>query len=174
MMKQQTTVNTFTQHLNLSETQVQELLGMSATDIPQHQAFQTELGSLDLPLLRDSLPTAKSVLQDQLPAFYHWLKNELQIKRVPDSPNHTTTWVANFLNNQESIQHLVKLHRPVPPAALEQAIPRLVSLFNQVEDDEIRQEWQRAVALLCLVLAADAREQLRNAPTQTSYLSETK
>jgi len=69
--------------------------------------------------------------------------------------------VANFLKNEESIEHLVELHRPVPPVALEQAIPRLVSLFNQVEDQQIRQQWQSAVALLCLVLAADAREQLR-------------
>lgn len=161
-MNQQTTVDTFTQHLNLSATQVEQLLGMSATQVPQQEAFQTELGSLDLAQLRETLPTAKSVLENQLPAFYAWLQNELQIKRVPDSPNHTTTWVANFLNNQESIQHLVELHRPVPPVSLEQAIPRLVSLFNEVEDDQIRQQWQSAVALLCLVLAADAREQLRN------------
>lgn len=161
-MNQQATVDTFTEHLNLDVATVEDLLTLNATELPQKEAFQTELGTLDLGLLRETLPTAKSTLENQLPAFYTWLKNELHIKRVPDNPNHTTTWVASFLNNQESIQHLVELHRPVPPVALEQAIPRLVSLFNQVEDDKIRQQWQSAVALLCLVLAADAREQLRN------------
>jgi hypothetical protein len=161
-MNQQATVDTFTEHLNLSESRVETLLTLNASELPKQDEFQTELGNLNLSLLRETLPTAKSVLENQLPAFYVWLKQELQIKRVPDSPNHTTTWVANFLNNQESIQHLVELHRPVPPLALEQAIPRLVSLFNQVDDMQIRQQWQSAVALLCLVLAADAREQLRH------------
>lgn len=160
-MNPQATVDTFTQHLNLSESTVETLLTLNASELPKQDEFQTELGNLDLSLLRETLPTAKSVLENQLPAFYVWLKQELQIKRVPDNPNHTTTWVANFLNNQESIQHLVELHRPVPPVALEQAIPRLVSLFNKVEETQIRQQWQSAVALLCLVLAADAREQLR-------------
>jgi len=160
-MNPQATVDTFTQHLNLSESTVENLLTLNASELPKQDEFQTELGTLDLSLLRETLPTAKSVLENQLPAFYTWLKQELQIKRVPDNPNHTTTWVANFLNNQESIQHLVELHRPVPPVALEQAIPRLVSLFNKVEETQIRQQWQSAVALLCLVLAADAREQLR-------------
>jgi len=161
-MNQQATVDTFTHHLNLSESTVENLLTFKATELPKQDEFQTELGNLDLSLLRETLSTAKSVLENQLPAFYLWLKQELQIKRVPDNPNHTTTWVANFLNNQESIHHLVELHRPVPPVALEQAIPRLVSLFNKVEDTQIRQQWQSAVALLCLVLAADAREQLRH------------
>ncbi|PSO50356.1 MAG: hypothetical protein BRC33_03505 [Cyanobacteria bacterium SW_9_44_58] len=159
---QQATVETFNQHLNLSIPQIEKLLTLSSSELPEQEAFQTELGNLDISLLRETLPTAKSVLQNQLPAFYNWLQQELDIKRVPNSPNHTTTWVANFLNNQESIQHLVELHCPVPPASLELAIPRLVSLFDQVEDPQIRQHWQSAVALLCLVLAADAREQLRN------------
>jgi len=161
-MNQQATVDTFTEHLNLSESTVETLLTLNASELPKQDEFQMELGNLDLSLLRETLSTAKSVLENQLPAFYVWLKQELQIKRVPDNPNHTTTWVANFLNNQESIQHLVELHRPVPPVALEQAIPRLVSLFNKVEETQIRQQWQSAVALLCLVLAADAREQLRH------------
>jgi hypothetical protein len=160
-MNQQATIDTFTQHLNLSESTVETLLTLNATELPKQDEFQTELGTLNLDLLRETLPTAKSVLENQLPAFYTWLKQELKIKRVPDTPNHTTTWVANFLKNEESIEHLVELHRPVPPVALEQAIPRLVSLFNKVEDQQIRQQWQSAVALLCLVLAADAREQLR-------------
>jgi hypothetical protein len=158
----QATVETFNQHLNLSTPKIEELLTLSSSELPKQEAFQTELGNLDISLLRETLPTAKSVLQNQLPAFYNWLQQELEIKRVPDSPNHTTTWVANFLNNQESIQHLVELHRPVPPVSLELAIPSLVSLFDPVEDPQIRQNWQSAVALLCLVLAADAREQLRN------------
>jgi hypothetical protein len=95
-MNQTATVDTFTQHLNLSESTVETLLNLNATELPKEEAFQTELGTLNLDLLRETLPTAKSVLENQLPAFYVWLKQELPIKRVPDSPNHTTTWAEGF------------------------------------------------------------------------------
>lgn len=53
---------------------------------------------------------------------------------------------------------LVELHRPIPRIALERSIPRLVSIFDTVEPIEVRHEWQRAIASLCLVLAVAARE----------------
>ena len=56
---------------------------------------------------------------------------------------------------------MVELHRPVPHAALEKAVPRLVGLFDGVEDEKVREEWEKAVAALCLVLVVDAREQAK-------------
>ena len=67
--------------------------------------------------------------------------------------------VVGFLNNRESLTSLVDLHRPVPRHALEAAVPRLVGLFDGVENAQVRQEWQKAIATLCLVLVVDAREQ---------------
>lgn len=60
--------------------------------------------------------------------------------------------------------NLVDLHRPVPRLALEAAIPRLVGLFDGVEDVQVKKQWQKAIATLCLVLVVDAREQDRYAP----------
>jgi hypothetical protein len=34
-----------------------------------------------------------------------------------------------------------------------------VGLFDGVEDEKVRQAWEKAVAALCLVLVVDAREQ---------------
>jgi hypothetical protein len=34
-----------------------------------------------------------------------------------------------------------------------------VGLFDGVEDEKVRQEWEKAVAVLCLILVVDAREQ---------------
>lgn len=154
-------LDTFTQHLNLSSTTVEKLLSSNLQETLSSPTLQQKLDSLDTNLLRQTLPTAKVVLAEKLPLFYDWLQNELGVKRVPDSPDHTTRWVVNFLNDQESLVRLVELHRPVPRPAMEQSIPRLVGLFRTVEDDRVRQEWQRAIAALCLVLAVDAREQER-------------
>ncbi|MEH2106616.1 hypothetical protein [Nostoc sp.] len=152
---------TFAQHLNFSETQLEEMLLQPLTEVLTLPGLQQELNSLDTNLLKKTLPTAGGVLAKELPPFYNWLKNELGVKRVPDSPNHTTTWVIGFLHNQESLTHLVELHRPVPRLALEASIPRLVGIFEGVEDTQVRQEWQKAIAALCLVLIVAAREQDR-------------
>lgn len=153
-------LNTFTQHLNLSSPEVEKLLSLSLTDLLASPAILQKLGSLNTDLLRETLPTAGSLLARHLPPFYDWLKNELGVQRVPDSPDHTTKWVVNFLNDRETLTKLVELHRPVPRPALEQAIPRLVGLFEAIEDETVRQEWETAVTALCLVLAVAAREQI--------------
>lgn len=151
--------STFKQNLNICPQQLEAILKTSLGEFLNSRELQATLNSLDTNLLRATLPTAGQVLAEELPPFYHWLKHELGLKRVPDSPDHTTKWVINFLNNQESLMHLVELHRPVPRPALEAAVPRLVGLFSSVEDEPVKQEWQKAVTALCLVLVVAAREQ---------------
>lgn len=151
-------ITTFTEHLDFSALEIEAILSTPLNEVLNSPVLQQELASLNITLLQETLPTAGAVLAEHLPAFYDWLKNELGVKRVPDSPAHTTTWVVNFLNNQETLNHLVELHHPVPAAALEQAVPRLVSLFDGVEDVKVRQEWEKAVAALCLVLVVDKRQ----------------
>jgi hypothetical protein len=150
-------LNTFSQHLHLSETQVESLLSLSLTDFLANPEVNALLQSLDVPLLKATLPTAGLILAQQLPPFYEWLKTELGVARVPDSPDHTTKWVIGFLDNRESLTRLVELHRPVPRLAVEKSIPRLVGAFAGVEDARTRQVWQTAVAALCMPLVVAAR-----------------
>lgn len=152
-------LNTFAQHLDLSLTEVKKLHESSLQDLLHTPAFEQKLDNLNIPLLQESLPAAGDILAKKLPPFYDWLKNELGVQRVPDSPDHTTKWVVNFLKHQESLKRLVELHRPVPRPAMEASIPRLVGLFDGVEDAQVRQEWQKAMSALCLVLAVAAREE---------------
>jgi hypothetical protein len=147
---------TLEQHLHLSPGELETFFSLSLTEFLNLPAVNQLLSSLDTALLKQTLPTAKVVLAEQLPSFYEWLQNELGVKRVPDSPDHTTKWVVNFLNNRESLTRLVELHRPVPRLALERSIPSLVAMFEEVEDIHIRQEWQKAIAALCLVLVVAA------------------
>jgi hypothetical protein len=155
-------LNTFTEHLNLSQTDLEKMLSLRLQELLKTPDFKEKLDSLNIGLLQQSLPTAAAVLADELPPFYNWLKNELGLKRVPDSPDHTTKWVVNFLKQEESLTRLVELHRPVPRPALEASIPRLVGLFDGVEDAQVRQEWQQAIAALCLVLVVAAREEAQS------------
>lgn len=151
-------LQTFSNHLNLSTETTEAFLDQSLTELMASPALAQILSALDVALLQDSLPTAGALLAQHLPPFYDWLKTELNVQRVPDSPDHATKWVVNFLGNQESLERLVELHRPVPVVAMERSIPRLVNVFESVEPIAVRQEWQRAIAALCLVLVVAARE----------------
>ncbi len=154
-------LKTFSQHLQLSTSDLQTLLSISLQDFLKLPEVNELLGSLDTQLLKETLPTAGIVLAKGLPPFYNWLQNELGVQRVPDSPDHTTKWVISFLNNTESLTRLVELHRPVPQPALERSIPHLVATFDGIEEANVRQEWQKAIAALCLVLVVAARDEAR-------------
>ncbi len=151
-------LQTFSTHLNLSTDTAKAFLSQSPASAIDSPELKQILGTLDTNLLKNSLPTAGALLSEHLPAFYDWLQTELNVQRVPDSPDHTTKWVIGFLNNQESLVRLVDLHRSIPRVALERSIPRLVGIFDSVEPLNVRQEWQKALASLCLILVVAARE----------------
>lgn len=155
-------LNTFSQHLQLSTSELKTLLSLSLQDFLNLPQVNELLGNLDTRLLKQTLPKAENILAERLPPFYHWLHYELGVKRVPDSPDHATKWVFNFLNNTESLIRLVELHRPVPRPALERSISPLVAMFANIEEEQVRQEWQKAIAALCLVLVVAAREEERS------------
>ena len=50
------------------------------------------------------------------------------------------------------------MHKSIPRLALDRSIPRLVSAFDGVQPTAVKEEWEKAIAALCLVLAAAARE----------------
>lgn len=151
-------LQTFSRTLSLSPEASEALLSIPLTTLLDSPELSQLLGSLDTNLLKESLPTAGAVLAQHLPPFYDWLQSELGIKKVPDSPDHTTKWVVGFLRNQESLTRLVELHKSIPRPALERSIPRLVGIFKDVTPIELKQEWEKAIAALCLVLAVAAHE----------------
>lgn len=151
-------IETFVQHLDLSRDRLETWLSQSLTECLNSPELQQQLNGLNVSLLKQTLPTAGSVLAERLPPFYNWLQTELGVKRVPDSPDHTTKWVIGFVNGQESLARLVDLHRPVPRLAMERSVSSLVGMFEGVKDVRVRQEWQKAISALCLVLVVAARE----------------
>ncbi len=157
-------LQTFSRTLNLSPEASEAMLSLPLNSLLASPEIDQLLGSLDTALLKETLPTAGSVLAKKLPPFYDWLKTELGLKNVPESPDHATKWVVDFLKNQESLTRLVELHKSIPSKALERSIPRLVSAFDEVEPTAVKEEWEKAIAALCLVLAVAARE---NQPSAT-------
>ena len=155
-------LDTFSQHLQLSTSELEKLLSTSLKDFLNLPQVNELLYSLDTKLLKQTLRTAGTVLAKALPPFYNWLQNELGVEKVPDSPAHTTKWVVDFLNKTESLMRLVELHQSVPQPALERSVSPLVAAFNGVEDEQVRMEWQKAIAALCLVLVVAARDKERS------------
>ena len=152
-------LNTLSQHLSLSAFELEQLFSISFDEFLELPSFKQILVNLDVSILKQSLPQAKEILVQHLPPFYNWLQKEFALLRVPNSPDHTTKWVVNFLNHTEKLTHLVELHRSIPLNVLELSIPRLVGVFDAMPEENMRQEWQKALAALCLVLVVTARQE---------------
>ena len=155
-------LNTFSQHLQLSTSELEKLLSTSLKDFLNLPQVNQLLCSLDTKLLKQTLRTAGTVLAKALPPFYNWLQNELGVENVPDNPAHATKWVVDFLNKTESLMRLVELHQGVPQPAIERSVSPLVAGFDGVKDEQVRVEWQKAIAALCLVLVVAARDKERS------------
>ena len=68
-------ISTFAQHLDLPQVQVETLLSKPLTQCLNSPELKQQLDSLDINLLKETLPTAGAVLAKELPPFYNWLKN---------------------------------------------------------------------------------------------------
>ena len=156
--------NTFTQHLELPETELEKLLSLSVHDFINSPQVANLLNTVDIKLLQENFAAANLAMGDMLPCFYRWLVDELKkINLVEYSRDYTTNWGNFFLKNRESLNRLFQLHDSVPRPALENSIPLVVGLFDEVEDGRVRQEWQKAVAAFCLAVVVDARDRERMA-----------
>ena len=143
------------EHLGIS---VQEVAALRALDPPTlltTPLVRKIIDSINFPLLRASLPQAQDVLKRDLPDFYTWLAHDLNVASIPTTPDHAIEWIEDFLLDRRSILELIALHQRLDSMVLVQAIPRFIHLFDALTFG--RAEWQRAVALLCLVLLAGTR-----------------
>ncbi|MEO7909856.1 MAG: hypothetical protein ABIV47_09420, partial [Roseiflexaceae bacterium] len=72
------------------------------------------------------------------------------VAQIPSTPSHAIEWVEDFLLDRRSIPELITMHQSLSISVLEQSIPRFIHLFDALTFG--RADWQRAAALLCLVL----------------------
>lgn len=148
-------------YIDLSPSQLDSLVSMPLKDLLSSPVFQQQIDSVDTSVLKQTLPTAGMALAEKLPVLYRWLKNEFQVARNPENPEQQTPWMCSFFNSRESLERLIETYRlePLAPMEMERMAPDLVDLFDDVEDGYVRSEWQKAIALLCVLLIAAAREE---------------
>ena len=76
-------LKTFSHHLNLATDTAEAFLSQSSASLMDSLELKQILNTLDINLLKDSLPTAGELLSRHLPPFYDWLQTELNVQRVP-------------------------------------------------------------------------------------------
>lgn len=147
-------------HLDLSPAEVEQLLSKQLDDLLSSPAIEERLAKVDASLLKQSLPTVSASLSEKFPSFYNWLKNEFEVARDPESPEGVTPWLINCFSSKENLARLIESHslQAQSRVDMEQMVPELIGMFDKVEDAHLRQEWQKAIALVCVVLLVGDRE----------------
>jgi hypothetical protein len=140
------------EHLGISLQELSAVRAVNHTAILGTPIVQRIIGNINFPLLRATLPEAQAILNHGLPAFYTWLVDDLHVAQIPSTPSHAIEWVVDFLLDRRNISELVTMHQRLSASVLEQSIPRFIHLFDALAFG--RADWQRAAALLCLVLLA--------------------
>jgi hypothetical protein len=135
--------------------EIEALLALDPEMILMAPAGRKIISSIDILILQASLPEAQECLKATLPQLYSWLRQTFGANGIPESPDHMIEWVGDFLVGQQDIAGLLHPHHGLSAAALTLAVPRLIAIFEQLSFG--REIWQRAMALLCLMLLANAR-----------------
>jgi hypothetical protein len=153
------------QHLDIAFDDVLAFLDTDPAAIMLSPAAQKIADPTNLSILRASLPEAQQLMKASLPEFYAWLAQELGITNIPDSPDHAIEWMIDFLIGRMEIGELVEYHGLLPARIIEQAAPRFIAIFADLQFG--RKQWEQVTDLLSIALLAAARKRERSAAHET-------
>jgi hypothetical protein len=154
------------EYLGISLQELSVVRAVNHATVLSNPIVQRIIASINFSLLRATLPEAQAVLNRELPSFYSWLADDLHVTQVPSTPSHAIEWVEDFLLDRRSIPELVTMHQRLPASVVTRSIPRFIHLFDELTFG--RADWQRAAALLCLVLLAPLDSEETDTPTASS------
>lgn len=120
-----------------------------------HPDYKALIEGLDIPLLEQTVPHAREAYRRQLDGFIQVLEDEYDLENPVMSPFTLGNWLVQFLYEQDKLPELLAKHERVPIEALRDGLPELLRMLDDIDDDAIRQEWQRAMCILSLPLIAE-------------------
>lgn len=143
---------TLATHIGVSQAEVSRLLKMKQSQIYTDPNYQRWLHSLDAARLNDTLQLARAAYEKKLPYFTNLLKTDYGLADTPMSAFTLGNWVVGFLQYPEQISDLARMHNKLPREAVVRMLPEMIGMLDDLP--QARAEWQRALALMALPLAA--------------------
>jgi hypothetical protein len=160
-MNEAMTYRLYAEALDLPPPTIAALLDLPLADFQQHAVVRHLFDTLDIERLKASLSQARTAFAHHLPPFYTWLREELGVSRVPESPSHLTNWVIAYLEGRLPRRTLIGTHLTLSSTQINASVPHLLAVCDHLEAGPIRHEWHKTLGALCLMLEVAARERER-------------
>ena len=143
------------QTLDIEAEEVEQLMNLSNEERMNTPLVTHLLQSLSPQALYESMLHVRGILDAELPYLVEDIKAHYQLSSVPLDSFMLVNWVIGFLNQPTELNILTETHQHLPRNMIFETIPHVLQILEKVDDD-IRLEWQRAIALMTLFVGAGA------------------
>lgn len=144
---------TLARTIDISPREIERLMTLTRKDVYHDQGYLSLVGKLDVALLHSTLDEACSAMGAGLPALNEALVTQYGLEGEPLSVYTLGYWLVNFLRSPDSLDRLVHIHSRLPAEAVREILPQLLDALEGMSAGRV--EWQRALTLLSLPLAAN-------------------
>lgn len=144
---------TLADYIGVETRDVQRLLRMKQSRIYDDPTYQAWIAKLDANQLHQSLNEARAAYEKMLPQFSQQLSERYNMNNTPMSPFTLGNWLVGFLQYPDAIRELSQKHNRLPREAVIDMLPEMLSMMNGMKQG--RADWQKALALMALPLAAE-------------------
>lgn len=143
---------TIAHYSGLPVNQINRLLNMRQSQIYADVQYQSWVDALDSQLLYDTLNYAREAYENNLGVFHKILKDQYNLNNTPMSSYTLGNWLVGFVQVPSKLSELVKMHNNLPLEAVMNMLPQMITMLDEMPEG--REEWQKALALIALPLAA--------------------
>lgn len=140
------------QYINVPTANVARLLNMKQSEIYEDDEYQSWISSLDADLLYNTLANAREAYSKNIEQFNDVLKSKYKLKNTPMSEFTLGNWLIGFLQYPANLASLTEMHNRLPRQAVIEMLPSIIKILDEVKEG--RTEWQKALSLIALPLAA--------------------
>jgi hypothetical protein len=145
-------VETLAHYIGVKPAQIQRLLSLAQSQVYADDEYRTWLGTLDAALLYETLTDARAAYESQLDVFSSLLRDRYGMGETRMSSFTLGNWLIGFLQYPDTIARLSQMHSRIPQQAFLDMLPDMIKMLDSMNSG--RADWQKALALMALPLAA--------------------
>lgn len=139
-------------YIGLSPNDLRSIMELPAEHVFEHPTYRTLVEGLDIELLKQTLPQARSAYAIGLPAFMRHLERETGLTNISMSTYTLTDWLIRFLEAPETLPVVLSMHQRLTSPIIRNGLPSLLESLDSMAVG--RTEWQQALAVMSLPLVA--------------------
>lgn len=137
----------------LPPEEVVRMLSLGTNALSLDPAYLALVARLSGAMLEFTLPAAYALLNERIPPINQRMTEEYGLTRSPMSADTLGNWLVSFARSPRMLWLLPVLHSTLVPAMITRYLPEIIATLDDM--GEGRAEWQKALAILGLLLASE-------------------